>query len=153
MRKYHYDLRRRRARPATAGLVGAWTARTAFMHHLPRLSVFAPPHPPLGTQNEVPIAMCMKLSRCHRGQGRYISHSLGWAGTFAPWPYPPFGLSFLKNIPLLFISFSGQNDVVSHRFSSKNFSRLRIPRWILSFTELTELLSALAISALLMPRK
>lgn len=152
MRKYHYDLRRRRARPATAGLVGAWTARTAFIHHLPRLSVFAPPHPPLGTQNEVPIAMCMKLSRCRRGRGRYQS-LFRMAGAFAPWPYPPFGLSRLKNIPLLFISFSGQNDVVSHRFSSKNFSRLRIPRRILSFTELTELLSALAISALLMPRK
>ena len=33
----------------------AFTARTAWIHHLLRPPVTAPPHLPLGTQNEVPV--------------------------------------------------------------------------------------------------
>ena len=41
----------------------ALTARTAWIHHLLRLPVTAPPHLPLGTQNEVPVTASIRLSR------------------------------------------------------------------------------------------
>ena len=45
----------------------AFTARTAWIHHLLRPPVTAPPHLPLGTQNEVPVTACIRLSRSKRG--------------------------------------------------------------------------------------
>ena len=45
----------------------ALIARTAWIHHLLRLPVTAPPHLPLGTQNEVPVTAYIRLSRSKRG--------------------------------------------------------------------------------------
>ena len=59
----------------------------------------------------------------------------------------------IQYIPLLSSTFFSKNDVGYYKFFSKNLFNLLSPRRILSFTELTELPSALAISALLMPRK
>ncbi len=45
----------------------AFTARTAWIHHLLRPPVTAPPHLPLGTQNEVPVTAYIRLSRNKQG--------------------------------------------------------------------------------------
>lgn len=45
----------------------AFIARTIWIHHLLRLPVAAPPHLPLGTQNEVPVTAYIRLSRSKRG--------------------------------------------------------------------------------------
>lgn len=150
MKKYHYDLRRHRVQPATAGSVETWTARTTFIHHLPRLSVFAPPHPPLGTQNEVPIAMCMKLSRCAEGKAD-ISVTLSGGPEFMPrclthlvLPEMPF---------LLFRTFLGQIRRLDQKISFKIFSRFRRPCSMDCLTLLSLTFSALAMELLLIPRK
>ena len=43
----------------------AFIARTAWIHHLLRPPVTAPPHLPLGTQNEVPVTAYIRLSTNH----------------------------------------------------------------------------------------
>ena len=89
----------------------------------PRLSVFAPPHPPLGTQNEVPIAMCIKLSRRRKGQSRY-QPPLGVVQSLCPAASPlafPAGNALLT-IPYIFMAISPSGLEISF----KNFFKIFI---------------------------
>lgn len=150
MKKYHYDLCRRRAQPATAVFVGTWIARTAGMHHLLRLSVLAPPHLPLETQNEVPVTAYIRFSRISRGRGSFDFFCLGRVAFVVP-PHPSGWSCRIYPSTNKYI-FGAKKGGHIENFS-KYFSSRRSPRLILSWTEEGFVPSALAISALLMPIK
>ena len=83
----------------------AFTARTAWIHHLLRPPVTAPPHLPLGTQNEVPVTAYIRLSRSKRGRGSYDSFSVGAGRSICCTATPARLVPPDKYVPLLFISF------------------------------------------------
>ena len=107
----------------------AFTARTAWIHHLLRPPVTAPPHLPLRTQNEVSVTACIRLSRSRRGYGREFEILFECSGFFA-FPPHPYGLSCLIICPSIIHFIFEVKVAVYQEIFFKIFSKLCNPALI-----------------------
>ena len=133
-----------------SGQWAAWIARTTGASP-PWLSVIAPPHLPLGTQNDVPMAMYIQLSRSREGSGSYDNYGRSRRGFYhadAPHRACP-----AKICPSIIHFIFGGKVAVCQEISFKIFSRRRSPALMEREIRLLCVPSAFAISALLIPRK
>ena len=150
MKKYHYDLRRYRVRPATAGFVGC-VYRSDSLDS-------SPPGVLLRTLMLITITKRKYLANDYsvvkeqaRGMADKLILQLGWEDVYASLPHPS---SLSRRICPSTIQYIFRGKVaVCYKISLKYFSRLRNPASIERVIRLLCVPSALAISALLMPRK
>ena len=151
MKKYHYDLCRRRARPATAGSMSCVDRSDSRIHHL--LSCLSLRRPICRSEHRMTYLQ-QRIFGCQRtARGVAVMTFLhsGRAGACAVRPHPS-GLS--RRICPSTIQYIFRGKVaVCYKISLKYFSRLRNPASIERVIRLLCVPSALAISALLMPRK
>ena len=152
MKKYHYDLCRRRARPATAESMSCVDRSDSRIHHL--LSCLSLRRPICRSEHRMTYLQ-QRIFGCQgtaRGVAVMTFLHLGRAGVCAVRPHP-LGLSCLKICPSIIPYIFRGKVAVCQKISLKYFSRLRNPASIERVIRLLCVPSALAMSALLIPRK
>lgn len=105
MKKYHYDLRRRRAQPATARSMGCVDRSDSRCITSLAVCHCAAPFAARNTERRTYGNVYSVVKEQERADS-YDNSRLRCAGASATRPHPP-GLSCQKYVPLLFISFLG----------------------------------------------